>query len=69
MSQLSLFASDEIPSWPAARCGNCVHRNARPDAPSGACSPVGRRGSQEAPCDYWFGLEQLIQATQPRKAA
>ena len=58
MSQLDLFG-DDAPTWPAARCGNCVHRNARHDAPLGSCVWVGRRGAQEAPCSQWFSDTQV----------
>lgn len=68
MSQPDLFAG-ETPTWPAARCGNCVHRNAKIDKPTGYCLPVGRRAAMEAPCSQWFGYDQLILslAKRPKK--
>lgn len=68
MTQLALFdLARGIPSWPEAKCGNCVHRNAGRHDPLGYCTPVGMRHQNEAPCDYWFGYEMLEEAIAERR--
>lgn len=60
MTQGDLFDMLEIPPFMGGRrCGECVHRNARVNAPTGYCTPVGWRAADDQACDQWFGMTQL----------
>ena len=55
MTQPDLFA----PPAPPKLCGTCVTRNAAESDEHGDCARMGRRHKDDAPCEAWFGLEEL----------
>lgn len=61
--QLGLDLSDKT-------CGRCVHRNARPLDLFGYGTPGDERRHKDAPaCEQFFGSNQLIAATAPKRRA